>query len=157
MSRIMSIKSTVTKATGAVKILVSTPEREHWVPYGQWINACKAPLDSYVGGDFVGFYFKEGDTMLNGSLCSKSDIILEDFVASPDKEVLALAHARQSKEAENTASELNALYQRKRKEAQAKAELAQKAPVALTAQEAETALTVPTEEFSEVEEQEVPF
>jgi len=118
--KILDLKIVNTKS-GAVKVLVTTPEADVWVPFGQWQNKCKAPLDSYVGGDMTPQYYQEGETMINGELCTKSDVVLSDFIASVNPEIAAMAHAVTMQAQVTKAQELNALFNRKRAEAKAKA------------------------------------
>ena len=119
MSKILETKIVNTKS-GAVKVLVTTPEQDIWVPFGQWMNKCKAPLDSYVGGEISAHFFQEGDEMLNGEICTKSDVVLSDFVAQVNPQVAALAHAVTMENQISKAQEMNALFNRKRTEAKAK-------------------------------------
>ena len=93
MSKIIAIKHVTTKA-GKPNVLVTTAERDHWVSLGQWTNkAGKANIQNFVGGDFDANYFQVGDILLNGSACTESDIILDDFTVSMNEEVLARAEA----------------------------------------------------------------
>jgi len=119
--KILELKIINTKS-GAVRVLVTTPEKDIWVPFGQWNNKCKAPLDSYVGGSIEAHYFQENDVMTNGEICTSSDVILSDFIASVNPEVAAMAHAVTMQAQMTSANELNALFNRKRAEAKAKAE-----------------------------------
>lgn len=89
MSKILAIKSVTTKA-GRPVVLVSTVERDHWVPFGMWHAAGNdVNFEAYVGGSFDSSYFKKGDTLISGDVAQDDDIILERFSASMNPEVLA--------------------------------------------------------------------
>lgn len=120
MARILEIKAVTTKQ-GAVRVLVSTAEQDIWVPLGQWNNKCKAPLDSYVGGEIHANFFKEGEIMTNGDACTASDKVLNDFSASVNPTVAAIAQATIAEKQMEALQNANALFIRKRNEAAAKA------------------------------------
>lgn len=126
MAKILEVKTIKTKL-GAVRVLVTTPEKDVWVPFGQWMNKCKAPLDSYVGGEFQADYYQESEEMLNHEICTKSDVVLKDFMASVNPEVTALAHEIASNRQLKEAMDMNALFNRRRAEAKAKEAVKQEA------------------------------
>lgn len=123
MARIHEIKAVQTKA-GAVRILVSTAEQDVWIPLGQWNNKCKSPLDSYVGGEIHPNFYQEGEEMTNGDKCTASDKVLNDFTASVNPEVAAIAQATIAQKQMEKLNDANALFIRKRNEAAAAAKAA---------------------------------
>lgn len=89
MSKILAIKAIKTKL-GKPVILVTTAEKDHWCAYGMWTaKGNSEALDAYVGGEFSGDYYQEGEVLLSGDPVTQSDIILRDFSASMNPEVTA--------------------------------------------------------------------
>lgn len=121
MSRILAIKQ-VTAKSGKPFVLVTTADRDHWVAYGMWNSrGLSANLESYVGGEFTADYFLKGEKLLNDDLAQDDNVILRDFVATMNSEVLAGAVARENAERASKASDAAAIFRRRRNEATAKA------------------------------------
>jgi hypothetical protein len=88
MAKIMQIKSQLTKA-GKPVVIVTTAEKTHFVPWGQWLQVATKDLQAYNGGEFTGFYFRKGEILLNGASCTADDTILNTFTATQNARVAA--------------------------------------------------------------------
>lgn len=120
MAKILAIKSVFTKA-GKPNVLVSTAEKDHWVPFGQWKSkGASMNFDAYVGGQIETDYFKKDDELLNGQLCTADNTILRDFSVSMNPLVAAYAVAAETATRASELSDAAAIFRRRRLEAQAK-------------------------------------
>lgn len=133
--KILAIKHINTKATEGKPsrslVLVSTAGRDHFITPGQWKSAgASASLDNYVGGDIDARYFEEGEELFDGTVCTASDKILDQFSVSQNPEVLARIGAIEAADAMQGALDKSALFKRQREAAKAK--LAAKADTVLS-------------------------
>lgn len=120
MSKILAIKSVLTKA-GKPNVLVTTAERDHWVPFGMW-NAAgnSANFESYIGGNIDADYFAEGEELISGDVAQADNMILRTFSASKNPRVLAEMDAIESAKKAEVLNEAALLFRRRRVEALAK-------------------------------------
>jgi len=118
MAKILAIKSVFTKA-GKPNVLVSTAEKDIWVPYGQWQSkGASDNFDGYVGGNIEVDFFAKGDILLNGQECTQDGIILRDFAVSMNPAVVAYAVAAETAQRASKLSDAAAIFRRRRLERQ---------------------------------------
>ena len=129
--KILAIKPIVTKA-GKPVILVQTASTDVWLsPKQMQSKGCSVSLDSYVGGDIEVDHYKQGDKLIDGTICTTDNKLLKDFIISANPAVLANALAIEAAARFNSMLDASALFARNR---------APKAEV--VAEVAETPLTV---------------
>ena len=117
--KILAIKRIVTKATESKGskslVLVSTAKQDVYITAGQWKSAgCSASLDNYTGGNIDVRYFEKGEELFDGTECTESGKILDNFSASMNPEVLAHSVVIESNAKEQDALDVNALFARRR-------------------------------------------
>ncbi len=114
MSKILAIKPVVTKA-GKPMILIQTAASDLWLsPKQMQSKGCSVSLDSYVGGDIEADYYKMGDKLIDGTLCTTDNKLLKDFVISANPAVLANALAIESRMKFESMLDAGALFARNR-------------------------------------------
>ncbi len=120
---ILAIKH-VTSKVGRPLILVTTAAKDFWLTPKQWNSkGASAALDSYVGGNIDVDYYKEGDTLINGTdKCTKDETLVKDFYVSANSAVLANAFALESSAKMQKSMDMGALFARKKAESAPKAE-----------------------------------
>lgn len=115
--KILSIKPVTTKK-GNPQILIQTASQDVWVSVKQWQSkGCSNNLDSYVGGDIEVDYFKTGEKLINGTDCTKDNILLRDFIPSANPIVLANALAVENNMRMSNMLDKSALFSRQREAA----------------------------------------
>lgn len=83
----------------AGKFLVQTTGENIWVSPKQWQAKGLLPTTSaYVGGDIYPSYYEEGDTLVNGGVCEKSGVLLQDFTIVMNAEIAGNAAAAAAKD-----------------------------------------------------------
>jgi len=96
MQTILSLKFQNSKL-GKPLVIVTTPDRPHFLSVGQWVNkGYSMNLEAYVGGQIEVDYFQKGEELLNGDVAQDSDVITRDFIVKMDAEVLGKAIAAES-------------------------------------------------------------
>jgi hypothetical protein len=96
-------KSENTDRIGKLNLMITLIDgATHWVSLKQWLgDGHSTRYAEYVGGDYTPTYMEVGDTMFSGAICTKANTILDEFTASVNPDVLALARVY----AENKADE----------------------------------------------------
>lgn len=115
MSKILAVKPIVSKEQRPF-VLVTTVEREVWIPRKQWDAHKLSPvLDAYVGGTMYTDYYQKGDLLLDGvTVCDESDRILRDFSASMNPTIIAQVAGQVVLTQAAEATEMAALFAKKR-------------------------------------------
>ena len=121
--KILAIKFVTTKS-GNKKILITTATGDVWVTIGQWKSAgASSNLDMYVGGTCTANYFAKGELLFDGETeCTQDNTILHSVFVSGNPQVLAEAKVVEDRASMQDASDMSALFARKRVEAKALAQ-----------------------------------
>lgn len=143
MSKILAIKSVVTKVTaaggGKPNVLVTASDRvaPHWVPFGMWTAAGNdTNFEAYLGGEFDADYFQKGEELISGDIANDDNIILRSFSASMNPVVLAHMSIINSTAKADALNGAALLFRARREEAQAKAKAAKAAADAIAVEAA---------------------
>ena len=105
--RIIAIKHITSKA-GKPLVLVNTPSKDLFIPFGQWKQAGSVNLQSYVGGDIEVNYYAKGEKLANGVECDTEGVLVKQVFPTQNAEVVgqveAITVAKQAEEQEAKAA-----------------------------------------------------
>lgn len=121
MQKILGVKFVKGKANGKGYILVTTPQRDHWIPLGMFRNEAQTDtFDAFVGGSINVNYYQKGDKLLDESICDADDIIVESINLAKNPDIVAKIAAEEQQRKSSEMDDLIALNKRKRDEKLAK-------------------------------------
>lgn len=117
MAKIISTKVINAKSNGKPWVLVTTPEKDVFVPLGMFRNSAQTDtFDVFDDGEIFPTYFSKGDKLLNGSICTEDNTILESVVLRKNQTIVAKIAAEEQLRKTAQMDDMLALQKRKRAE-----------------------------------------